>query len=55
MAAALMPPDRRVGRCARSLTHARSALALVLAAALRSDGLSAAEHGPLMARPGDGR
>jgi hypothetical protein len=42
MCATLMPPHRRVGRCARSLTHAPSALAHVLTAALRCDDLSAA-------------
>ena len=40
--AALMQPFRRVGRCARALTHDRRALARVLATALRSGRLSAA-------------
>jgi hypothetical protein len=43
MAATLIPPHRRVGRCARSVTHAQGALAHVLATALRYAGLSAAE------------
>ena len=42
MAAALMHPIRRVGRCARRLTHLPSALAAVLTAALRLGHLSAA-------------
>jgi hypothetical protein len=41
--AALIRPIRRVGRCARALTHGRRALVLVLAAALRHGRLSAAE------------
>ena len=41
--AALMHPARSVGRSARALTHLRSALAHVLAAALRSGRLGAAE------------
>jgi hypothetical protein len=40
--AAPMQPSRGVGRCARALTHAQRALALVLASALRSGRLSAA-------------
>jgi hypothetical protein len=43
MAATLIPPHRRVGRRARSLTHAQGALAHVLATALRHAGPSAAE------------
>ena len=42
-AAALMQPHRRVGRSASALTHNRSALARLLAAALRCGRLSAAE------------
>jgi hypothetical protein len=42
--AALMQPTRCVARCARALTHDQCALALVLAGALRSSRLSAAEQ-----------
>jgi hypothetical protein len=40
-AGALIRPLRRVGRCARPLTHESSALAAVLASALRSKQLNA--------------
>jgi hypothetical protein len=42
----LMQRLRRVGRCARALTHPRSALALVLATALRRRSLSAGAGSP---------
>ena len=42
MPAALMHPHRGVGRSAGTLTHSRSALAHLLAAALRCGRLSAA-------------
>jgi len=41
MAGALIRPRRGVGRSARPLTHLSSALAVVLATALRRDRLSA--------------
>ena len=46
MGGALIRPFRGVGRSARALTHVRSALARVLATALRNDRLSAPVEAP---------